>query len=568
MTFRITATYTGSVLALGLICAMSQADEAKKTRYPKPPSAAGVNLVPEAWKSAPVQPLSSAELDALLAEKQREDKVTPTKPATDEQFIRRLYLDLVGKLPSAKEIREFVDNPDSHKRSQLIDKLLDSDDFARHRARFWRDVIQSRATAMMVFVVVPRQRALEVWLFEQFKAKRSWSAISRDLIQAEGDLMIQEPLKNGQTGFLLCHIQMDGPVERTNDTARVFLGINLQCAQCHDHPDDIWKRNQFHEMTAFFGRTGERIRNRSATMMGLDFVVSLGGRPFGEYSMPSQDDPKQTTVMHPRFLTGEEPGKGLSDKARREALANYVTSKENYYFAAAFVNRLWGELIGQPFVQPVDNLGPLQPAIYSDVLVRLSASFRASDHDIRALYRTILNSQAYQRQLRMGETPREHMHFSGTYPTRLRPDAQWEALVCAVGFVPGFAMIPGAPRRGPGGRVPPLREIFRDLFDFDPSINPDEVEATVPQALMLMNNEVINNRMKATGDTSLARLLKEHSDDAEAIQKLYLQALGRKPTDREVQVCRTHIQKIGDRNTAFEDLLWTLVNSTEFRTRR
>jgi hypothetical protein len=134
----------------------------------------------------------------------------------------------------------------------LIDKLIDSDDWARHRARLWRDVIQSRATELRPFVANPRNKALETWLFEQFKANKSWAEVARGLIAAEGGLATLQPTKNGQVGLLLCHIMDDGPVERANDTARVFLGINIQCAQCHDHPSDIWKREQFHEFAAYY----------------------------------------------------------------------------------------------------------------------------------------------------------------------------------------------------------------------------------------------------------------------------------------------------------------------------
>jgi hypothetical protein len=275
--------------------------------------------------------------------------------------------------------------------------------------------------------------------------------------------------------------------------------------------------------------------------------------------------------MHPRFLTGEAPGQELGDLARRKALADAITAKENYWFAAAFVNRMWGELMGQAFYQPVDSMGPLQEATYPEVLLGLAASFRATDYNVKDLFRTITNSQTYQRQMRMGEGSCEHLRFTATYPTRLRADALWEALVGALGpFPEGNA----PPQQRPGGAMlpaifrPTFQNLFKRTFDFDPSLKPDEVEGSVPQALMLMNNQLITSRMKATGDTPLAKILKEHPQDDEAIRQVYLRTLSRKPTDRELETCRGYIKQVGDRAEAFEDLLWTLVNSTEFQTKR
>ncbi len=429
-------------------------------------------------------------------------------------------------------------------------------------------MILSRATDNRLFVKFPRETALEEWLFEQFTANMSWGFMARSLITSDGELVLREPKTGGDAAMLLAHTRDDGPIERTNDTARVFLGINLQCAQCHDHPDDIWRRQHFHEMAAFYGKLVDRIRierqpGRQGQTMPMNFHTFLVSRPFGDYRMPDRDDPKKTYAVHPRFLTGDSPGEGLSDRGRRKALARYVTAGDNYYFSAAFVNRVWGELMGQAFVMPVDNLGPLQPALYSDVLIALAASFRASEFDVKELYRLVLNSQAYQRQMRMGESTGEHIKFAGTYPTRLRPEALWDALAAALEikeFVP--------PRAGPFQARFRLSGMFKELFSFDPSARPEDVEGSVPQALMLMNNSVINNQIKATGNTVLVRVLKNFPKDGDAINQVYLRSLGRSPSDREKRVCLEHIAELGQRGKAFEDILWALINSAEFRTKR
>jgi len=536
------------------------------TAAPKAGSAENVPIIPEAWKAVPNKAITPAEIDRLLNDKHKADKKTPAPLVGDEQFLRRVSLDLTGKLPSPAQVEAFIKDADPNKRSRVIDRLLDSDDFARTWARYWRDVIVARATNQMVIVRIPRAVALETWFFEQFKKNRSWAEITRDLITADGSLELREPNKNGAVSFLLCHGGPDAAVERAAETSRVFLGIQIQCAQCHNHPSDIWKREQFHAFAAFYGRT----RERPMPVMSDNPGIRLVSAPFGEYRMPGKDDPKATTAMQPRFLTGEAIGEGKSDVQRRKLLADLITSRDNYWFSAAFVNRLWGELMGQAFYQPIDNMGPLQEATYPDLLLQLAASFRGTDYNIKELFRTIANSQAYQRQLRCGASPGEHLLFAGAYPTRLRADALWEALVIAIGPFPEPPLPPGG-RFGMAalyGFRPSFRNVFKQLFDFDPSTKPDEVEGSVPQALLLMNNPAINGKMKATGDTVLAGILKENANNDDALRQVYLRSLGRKPTGRELDKCRKYVKQAGNRGEAFEDILWALINSTEFQTKR
>lgn len=546
-------------------------EEKRKTRYPKAPDVTGVKLVPEAWKTAPNKPLAPTELDNLVNAAQRQDKVVRVGGVSDDLFVRRVYLDLTGRLPGVKDVLSFQTNSDPDKKAKLIDQLLAGDDFARHQARFWRDVMLSKATNAQPFVKFPREAALEVWLIEQFKTNKSWAEIARALITSEGMLTPTKPREGGDAALLLAHAQTDGPIERTNDVSRIFLGINLSCAQCHDHPDEVWKRQQFHEMAAFFGKLGERVKIDQTTTPPT-FETTLGSRPFGEYRMPDQDDSKKFYPVSARFLLdGTGPGRFASDKVRRTALADKVTSKDNYYFAAAFVNRVWGQLLGQTFVA-VDSMGPMTSPIYGEVLMRLADSFRAENHDIKSVYRVIANSSLYQSRMKMGDSPTEHVKFTGTYPTRLRPEALWMALNQALGPIfdgPPFLMgRPGAgmgpPRFGRQG----LAGVFKETFGFDPSSKPEDVEGTVPQALLLMNNRTINAQMKATGNTTLARILKMQSDNARAVDALYLQVMGRHATANEKKVCLEHIASLGERSAAFEDLLWSLLNSAEFRTKR
>jgi hypothetical protein len=522
---------------------------------------------PEGWNKAEKIPLRPGEIDQLITTELRNDKITPAPLTTDEQFLRRVSLDLTGQLPLPADVDEFVADQRPDKRAKLIDQLLDSEEYARHWAQYWRDVISAQSTVTQPLVRLCRDVAIENWLFDQIKANRNWGEIAQAMITAEGSLQLTAPDASGPVAFLLGHMGPDADNERAAETSRLFLGIQIQCAQCHDHPSDIWKRNQFHELAAFYGRTRER--QNMAAGRGLELVSA----PQGEHRMPSLDDPKKTTVIHPRFLNGAAIPPQEGDRERRKALADAVTAKDNYWFAAAYVNRIFGVLMGQSFYQPVDDMGPKKDAVFPSVLIRLAASFVAENYDAKSLFRELLNSETYQRQIRLGDSAEQHLRFAAAYPTRLRPDALWQALVNVLGAPkerpPQLANVrPGLVAGGLAARQRTFESLFKREFNFDPSLKADEVEGSIPQALMLMNNAFFDQRIQAKDTNLLSRVLTSHPNDDDALRILYLRALARKPTDRELDKCRQYIAKVGNRTEAFEDLLWALINSTEFQTKR
>jgi hypothetical protein len=526
-----------------------------------PPAPRSSILTNDAWAKAPLTPVKSDEIDQLVSKELAASNVSPAPVTSDEQFLRRVTLDLTGQLPQPAEVDEFVADKNPNKRAKVIDKLLDSDEYAQHWARYWREVIESRLSDLRDRVLA---RSFETWMTEQLKSNKSWDHITREIITAQGECKYDEEGKNGSLFFLASHHGNDAANERAAETSRIFLGIQIQCAQCHDHPSDQWKRVQFHELAAYFARVRERPLREDKKIVGME----LTALPRGEHEMPSKEDPKKTFTTYPRFLDGKSPSKDLGDKERRKALADSITDKGNYWFAGAFVNRLWGELMGQSFYQPVDDMGPQKEAVFADVLVRLSSSFRATDYDMKRFFRTVCNSQTYQRQIRLGESSEQHLHFAASYPKRLPADALWDSLANVLGHLSGGGPGPAGPlaglRRGPQG----LEGQFKAEFDFDPSLKADEIEGSVSQALLLMNNPTLNQRMQAKGTTLLGRILSSYKDDDEALRMVYLKTLARKPTDKERDKCRDYIAKVGSRAEAFEDILWALINSTEFQTKR
>ena len=534
------------------------ADPPKKETV-APPMAA---LETKDWLRASTAPLKSGEIDQLIGDQLKKVGVKPAPLANDELFMRRVYLDLTGRLPMPADIKDFLKDKSPDKRAKLIDKLLDSEEYAEHWSRYWRNVISSKVTD---FKGLFGLRGFDVWMTEQFKTNRSWSDITRDMLTAGGVIELDQPEKNGVAWFLSTRFGMDSPTELAAETSRIFLGIQIQCAQCHDHPSDVWKRKQFHEFAAYFARAREvpffdKEKKRFTSVK----LVSL---PFAEHQMPGKTDPKKGTVVHPTFLDGKSPGEKLTDYQRRKALASSIISKDNPWFAAAFVNRMWGLLLGQSFYQPIDDLGPMKEAVTPEVIARVSGSFRGNDYDIKQLLRDVMNSETYQRETRRGESPEEHVLFAGRAPVRMDADTLWNTLVCTLGSFPAPPFPPKGPA-GPFARFAGLEGQFRQEFAFDPSSKAEEIEGSIPQALMLMNNPQIQQKVRATGTNLLARILSAYPDNDEALTMVYLRTLARHPSAKELSRCRQHLENVTTRAEAFEDILWALINSTEYQSHR
>ncbi len=259
------------------------------------------NLETKDWLTFSTKRLEPGEIDRLVNAELAKLSVKPAALTTDEQFIRRVYLDLTGKLPMPADIKEFTADKAPNKRAKLIDKLLESPDYAKHWSQYWRIVITSRAQAdFRLNAFVPH---FETWLREQIAANKSWDYIAREMLTAKGKMMNDQRDENGQAFFIVSRKGADSGVELAAETSRIFLGIQIQCAQCHDHPSDVWKRHQFHEFAAYFARTRERPIRDEKKFVGTE-IVSL---PAFEHRMPDRDNPKNGTTMNPKFLDGKAP---------------------------------------------------------------------------------------------------------------------------------------------------------------------------------------------------------------------------------------------------------------------
>jgi uncharacterized protein DUF1549/uncharacterized protein DUF1553 len=509
---------------------------------------------------------SQAGSDAKTSKPSGTAASQPAKPADDETFLRRASMDLNGQPPSPTEITAFALDPSPDKREKLVDRLLAKKEFGETWARYWRDVIMYRRAEDRALIAAP---ALTAYLTEQFNKDVAWDQVARSFITATGDVR-----ENGATGVIVA--QMGQAPEITGEVSRIFMGIQIQCAQCHNHPTDRWKRTEFHELAAFFPRIAIRPNKgppQSLDVLGVDrerpAMAKNANRPLGskEHYMPDLKDPAaKGTLMQPVFfVTGQKLPEGTTDAERRATLAKWITSKQDPWFAKAFVNRVWSELVGEGFYEPVDDLGPDRECTATKTLDFLANQFILHQYDVKWLYRTIVATAAYQRDSRSrhlpGKTP-----FVANCPQRLRGDELFEALVSAMGLQDDRVQ-----RDAGKKQLQPrdVRGVFDAVFGYDPSVRRDEVAGSIPQALVLMNSPQLARAMNGRReDTSLGKLLASTKDDEAVTVELYLRSLAREPKPAEIKTCLEHVKQTGNRSEAFEDVLWALVNSTEFLHRK
>jgi hypothetical protein len=472
----------------------------------------------------------------------------------DQTFLRRVTLDLTGKLPEPDALHRFVADRAADKRAKIVDQLLGSEAYAVNWGRYWRDAVTYHTPASANYL---RWKLFDEWWTAQLRRNRPWNEVVTALVTASGVNDEVAPV-NYLTALY------GNPVEVAATTSRVFLGVQLQCAECHDAKHEPWKREQFHGFAAFFGRA-RLIQHKDVEGRGTPYAIEA--RADGQYRMTDKKEPDKLIEMRPRFLTGESVGIDANDDDRREALARFITGPKNPWFAKAYVNRVWTALLGWGFYASVNDVSGEEPR-QKEVLTILERDWIASGYDVKWLFRTIALTQAYQRPQPLTESLDEHL--PAVCPVRLRAEQVFEALQKALGFDENDKSIPApAPGSGPAvQRHTGLRHMVYSAFKENPSTPAEEVHGTIPQALLMMNSALVHAYTSAQGKTLLADLLTKGQSDEQIITALYERVLARKPTAQEIGTCQSYINKVGARKEALEDVLWTLVNSTEFLIRK
>lgn len=510
---------------------------------------------------------AAAYVDQLLDEELGNPGEPLAELSNDYAFLRRLSLDLNGYPPPPEETLQFAAAKDAAKRDAKIAQLLGESTFGENWGSYFRDVVMYRKSEDRALLAA---KSLEQFLAQAFNQDRGWDEIAKSFVTADGDV-----LENGETAIIMA--QAGRPEETVAEISRIFLGIQIQCAQCHDHPTDAWTREQFHQLAAFYPRVTLRpVREgdkRSFAVAGVDFMRprrrgDVNGRylPKLEHYMSDLEDPAaQGTLTTPTFfVSGQSLPLGTSDKERRKVLADWITSPSNPWFARAIVNRLWTELTGQGFYERIDDLGPERPCKAPKTLDYLANQFVANEYSVKWLMATICQTQAYQRQTR-SQVEGKPADLRQPRPRRLRSDQVFQALILTLDMPLARGQQQSADNKAPPGpfRRDP-RFLFASVFGFDPSDAREEITGSVPQSLMLMNSPLLHGRLRRgrfAGDPSWMNL---QGTDREIVDELYIRFLSRPPDPDEAKTAIRYLQMAENRKQGAEDLVWAFVNSTEF----
>jgi len=473
--------------------------------------------------------------------------VTPSESIDDAKFLRRVTLDLIGRIPSPEEARAFIADPNPNKHAALVDSLLDRPEYADFWANKWADLLRPNPYRAGIKATLNYDN----WIREQFRNNVPYDEFVRKLVTAQGSTW-----RNGAATMFR---DRRSPDEVTPMISQLFLGVRLECAKCHHHPFEKWSQEDFYSFAAYFARVGHKGTGLSPPISGGEEMVYTASK--GSVSHPLTGE-----TLSPRPLFGEAPPtEDFSDP--RQALATWMTSKQNDFFAEVQANRIWADLMGRGVVEPVDDLRVTNPPTNGPLLAALAQHFRDHDFDQKELLRVICNSYVYSlSSIPNDRNTADTLNYSRHYRTRLRA----ETLLDAIDDVTGTPTVYSAmPKQSRSVQIWTNRVASISLDTFGrPDANQDPPcertgEATVAQTLHLMNAPTLHG--KITADNSLAAKLAAKELPPEAIiEELYLATYSRFPDPEETALCRVYFTAATTRRKATEDLLWALINTPEF----
>lgn len=449
--------------------------------------------------------------------------------ADDAVFLRRVTLDLTGLIPTVGEVRTFLADMRPDKRQHVVADLLSRPRHASHLAFLWREVLLPKtadATAADAF---------EAWLQTRFQKNVPYDRVVTDILTARGTLVQSEPA-------IFFAANNSKPEELAASSSRAFLGLQVRCAQCHDHPFAPWKQDDFWRFAAFYARV------QGPTGRGDQTPVS--DQTEGEVRHP-----KTLKALVPRFLDGREFSETTSEP-RRAVLARWVTSPDNPYFARAAVNRVWWLFFGRGLVQPVDDLGPHTNPTHPEVLEVLAADFIASGFDLRRTMQIVAATKPYQlASASTGDDRGWEIDYSAMPVRSLSARQVYDALLQAAG------------QREATAQAARERQMFLDQFDA-PTRDPLEYQGGIPQVLSLLNGPLVARLTDpTTGDLIAALADSPFLTDRQRIETLFLATVSRLPRDREGEQAQKVMQSKRApeaRAQALGDILWALLNSSDF----
>lgn len=504
-------------------------------------------------------PHSSAIIDRHLSEYWEEKGIRPSARAGDMEFLRRVCLDLVGEVPTPLEIREFNADNKPDKRRRKIDALLKSSWFAWSWSERMRNYLLGYPRAFDYFT---NRKAFQSWLYKELRRPdaRIDGIVHQILVGSGGR-------DSGAAAFLsqFLQFQSGGTSLRIEQvagrTATSFLGIRLQCAQCHDHPRGKWTQEDFAGMAAFFTKTSYDMTGFGGTGSGL---VDL------ENPLPVKFEGLQGKLS-PKFLDGSKPESG----DWRGDFADMVTASP--LFARAFVNRVWAWFSGKGIVDPLDDMNEKRKPAVPGLLDALARDFEAHDYNLRHLARTICNSQAYQLTSKRagGDDPRVERVFARARIRPLTPEQLFQSISRATDLLKArqdddaiWELLGGQNRTGETKKYYVVRRWFIEMLvktsDEEAASNFSAYSANIQQILHALNKDLPLFAGTKSGTGGRLQSLLEEKTDEDVVVEIFLSTVSRYPTPRERGRCLTHVKRTRDRRKAFEEIYWALLNTDEF----
>ncbi len=494
-----------------------------------------------------------------------ENKITPAPLATDSEWCRRVYLRLLGRIPSVEEITAFTKDRRPDRREQLVAEILETekyaDEFNRHWAGLWTNILIGRVAGTEPNDPVQRE-ALEQYLASAFARRITYDQLLTELLTASGSTDSAN-IQEGAIHFLLSGFNKDATVA-TNRVSRIFLGVNLQCAQCHNHPTNDWDQADYWSLNAFLRQVAVERRGKDARLFDRDLVAQRGDADEAEvyYQTPSG----LMKVAYPRFIDGTEISHaGELDKVkRREQLAKFIIRSPE--MPRALVNRLWSHFFGYGFTKPVDDIGAGNQPSHPELLAKLAEQFVAYGFDLRAMMRCIVLSDPFQRSSRIpaGSTDVPEAgsiaHFSHYYTRQLQIEQVYDSLMIAAKF-----------RRDTAGNNGPIQARVDWSSQFARSMATDDMgeettfDGGTRQSLIMMSGDLMRSVTNPEQAGLLRGVIESPLSYEEKVRHLFMAALSRQPSSKELQGAQQLLAANGNNaKVALQDLWWAMLNSNEF----
>lgn len=494
---------------------------------------------------APEARALAARIDHHLEAGWKRAGVTPAAAVADTAFLRRLTLDLTGLIPTTAEVRAFLQDTAPDKRARAVERLLSGPGYVRRFTDYWRVRWLGQADPERL---APQVADFAGWLRLHLRNNTPYDQMVRELLTSEpgaGSPAAESAVEGRPSPRAFRIVHDASPESQAGITARLFLGLNIDCAQCHNHPFARWSREQFWEFAAFFA--APTARDKGTDQLAL--------------TIPGTEQ----TVL-PRYLTGTRPQlpQPLTATSSRATLARWMSTTDNPYFARNAVNRLWAAFFAQGLVEPLDDLSGAVPPSHPELLDELTGAFVASGYDLKYLIRAFTLSRAYQLSSALGEgqTDSSAQQVWNRMPVRpLTGEQFYDSLLLATGLPSVAGNTAGAYSPTGGGRQEFLTRFARAEAG-------DDGQRTILQALLLMNGRLVAEATNPEKSQTLrAVLTAPFLDEGGQIEALYLATLSRSPTVVERELVESHLRQNvpqRGRQRALADVFWMLLNSTEF----